>query len=171
MGVEMLFKYLSVLAGLAAIVGGLKVFYIFRSRAMRDLAAKWGLRYIGPAAPKWWNPSHPKISPPLPAYFSVACPPGRPFRQVWNVIEGQQDGVPVRIFDSVVGAYKGGAPCTYIACQTEQNPFGMLASSDRVTQKHGWTFLYGVWFLFFSWTMGIRRLDNHLSKLRGGRLT
>ena len=58
------------------------------------------------------------------------------------------------IFDGVIGEYKGGAPCTVIACQTEKNPFGIVSSPYRLIQSPGWTFVHGVWFLWFSWTMG-----------------
>ncbi len=161
----MLLKYLLMLAAVSLIFGALRIVHMFRARAMRALAARWGLRYIGPPAPKWWNPSHLKISPPLPGWFSQFHPSGRRIRQVWNVIEGRQNGVPVLIFDSVVGQYRGGAPCTLIACETEQNPFGTVSSPDRVIQSHGWTVLHGVWFLHFSWTMGIEGLDNHVKEL------
>ena len=149
-------------------LGVVRIIHLFRARAMRTLATTWGFRYIGPLAPKWWNPRHPKLSPPLPVWFSRAClPPGT--RQVWNVIEGQQNGVSVLIFDGVIGA-RGGAPRTFIACQTEQNPFGIVTSPDRLIQSHGWTVLHGVWFLWFSWTMGIQRLGHNV-KLRVGTAT
>jgi hypothetical protein len=166
-----LLKFLLVPATVLLIFGVVRIIHMFRARAMRAFAARWGFQYIGPPAPKLWNPSHPKISPPLPAWFSLACHPcGRRIRQVWNVIEGQQNGASVLIFDSVVGEIKGGAPCTLIACQTEQNPFGIVTSPDRVIQSDGWTVLHGVWFLQFSWTMGIKRLGDYVNKLRVGSI-
>jgi hypothetical protein len=161
-----LLKFLQLLALLTLIFGLVRIIHMFRARAMRSLAARWGFQYIGPHAPKWWNPSHPKISPPVPAWFSLVS--GRRIRQVWNVIEGQQNGVSVLIFDSVIGEFKGGAPCTFIACQTEQNPFGAVTSPDRVIQSRGWTVVHGVWFLWFSWTMSTKRLDDYANKLRFG---
>jgi hypothetical protein len=164
-----LLKFLPVLAVLTLVFGAVTIIHMFRARAMRILAARWGFQYIGPAAPKWRNPSHPEISPPLPVWFSLAChPSGKRIRQVWNVIAGQHNGVSVLTFDSVIGRIKGGAPCTLIACQTEQNPFGVVASPDRAMRSDGWTVLHGVWFLQFSWTMSIKRLDNYLNKLRVG---
>jgi hypothetical protein len=163
-----LLKYLPVLAGLTLILGVLRINAMFRARAMRAFAARWGLQYIGPVAYRWFNPSHPKISPPLPAWFSQACHPyGRGIRQIWNVIEGQQSGVSVLIFDGIIGV-KGGSPCTFIACETEQNPFGINISSDHVIQSGGWTILHGVRFLLFTWTMSITRLDNYMNDLRTG---
>jgi hypothetical protein len=151
----------------AVVLGVTKIFLVFRALAMRAFAARLGFQYIGPSAPKWWHPSHPKVSPPLPGWFSLAChPSGRQITQVWNVIEGHQDGVSVFIFDSILGQSRGSAPCTVIACQSEQNPFGVVAPPDRVIQSGGWTAVHGVWFLFFSWTMGIPRLDRYAKKLR-----
>ncbi len=147
-----------------AVLAVVRIVHLFRARAMRAVAAKWGFRYIGPSAPPrwWWNPSFKTDSPPVgTTHFH---PPGFAIRQVWNVIEGQRDGIPVLIFDSIMGS-KGGQPCTFIGCKTEQNPFGMVTSADRIIQSHGWTVLYGIWFLWFSWTMGIKRLDDHLGEL------
>ena len=164
-----LLKFLPVLAVVMLVFGVTKIFHVFRTLAMRAFAARWGFQYIGPSAPKWWHPSHPKVGPPLPGWFSLAChPSGRRITQAWNVIEGHQDGVSVFIFDSILGQGRGSAPCTVIACQTEQNPFGIVAPPDRVIQSGGWTAVHGVWFLFFSWTMGIPRLDDYVNRLRVG---
>jgi hypothetical protein len=143
------------------ISGGMQIIHRVRARAMRAFAAKWGFCYIGPPAPKWWNPSHFEITPPLPHWTSSFAG----IRQVWNVIEGQRNGMSIFICDSVIGS-KGGAPCTLIGCQSEQNPFGTVGAADRVVQSHGWTVLHGVWFLWFSWTMGIKRIDHHVNELR-----
>lgn len=156
-----LLKILDVVVLVALLQAVMKIVHMLRSRAMRALADRWGFRYIGPTAPKLWNPLHPKLSPPLPPSFFVDFRLlGFCVRQVWNVIEGEQNGVSVLIFDSVHGS-RGGSPVTLVACHTEQSPFGTL-SADRVVQAHGWTVLYGVWFLWFSWLMSVRRLDNHL---------
>lgn len=161
-----LLNFLSVLAGVSLILGVVQIIHLFRARAMRALAARWGFQYIGPPAPKLWNPSHLRSVPLSRLGFPLVHPSGRRIRQAWNVIEGQQNGVSVLIFDSVLGEIKGGAPCTLIACQTEQNPFGIVISPDRVIQSNGWTVLHGVWFLQFSWTMGIRHIEDYVSKLR-----
>jgi hypothetical protein len=161
-----LLKFLSVLATVLVLLGVVGVIHMFRARSMRALAARWGFQYIGPPAPEWWNPSNLEISPPMPVWISSLYLSGIRMRQIWNVIEGQRNGISVLIFDSVIGQYKGGQPCTLIACQTEKNPFGMVTSPDRLIQSHGWTVLHGVWFLWFSWTMGINRLDNYVNKLR-----
>jgi hypothetical protein len=163
-----LFRFFQVLAGIGFVLGAVRLFHVLRGRAMRVLAARWGFQYIGPSAPpSWlWNPAHFKVSHPLPAWLSSFYPSGRRIRQVWNVIEGQQNGVSILLFDCIVGEYKGGTPCTVIVCLTEQNPFGTVESTDRLTQSHGWTVLHGVWFLWFSWLMSFQRLNNHLDALR-----
>ena len=163
-------NFLLIVAVVSLILGLVRIMHMFRGRAMRAFAARWGFQYIGPPAPPqwWWNPSHLEIRPPLPNWISRFNPCRVRIRQVWNVIEGNANGVTVLIFDSVIGQYKGAQMCTLIVCKTEQNPFGMVTSTDRVIQSHGWTVLHGVWFLWFSWTMGIRRLDDHLNKLVSG---
>jgi len=166
MAAVILLRYLLMLAAVPLISVGLRIMHLFRARAMRNLAARWGLQYIGPAAPRWWNPSRLRISPPLPNWLSQFRPSGRRIRQVWNVVEGEQNGVTILIFDTIVGQYRGGAPCTMVACQTEQNPFGMVSSRDRVIQSYGWTVLHGAWMLWFPWTMSIKRLDNYVMELR-----
>lgn len=135
----MLVKLLWALAIVSLIAGVARIVHFFRSRAMRDFAARVGFEYIGPdAPPNWlWNPSHLHIHPPLPTWISHFHPCGQRIRQVWNVIEGKRNGVSVLIFDCVIGEYRGGHPCTVVACQTEQNPFGTITSADRVLSTHG----------------------------------
>lgn len=166
-----LLKFLPAFAVLTLIVGVVRVSLMFRARAMRALAVRWGFRYIGPPAFRWWGfPPVPKIRPPVPVPFSLAWWPANKIRQVWNVIEGQQEGVSVLIFDSFIGIGRAGVYRTFFACKTEQSPFGTDTSPDRVVQSHGWTILYRVpRFLeapWATWTMGIKRLDNYVKELR-----
>lgn len=150
-----------------------RIVHMFRGRAMRGFAARWGLQYLGPTAPPkwWWNPPHFKSEPPLPSWISRFRPCGQRIRQVWNVIEGHQSGISLIIFDTVIGEYKGGHPCTLIVCQTEKNPFGNVTSGNRVVQSHGCTILHGTWFLWFCWTMGTKRIDDHMNALRASQKT
>lgn len=101
--------FFQIAMGLVVILGAIRTMHMFRGRAMRALAARWGFRYVGPPAPPkwWWNPRHLKISPPLPSWIAHFHPSGQRMRQIWNVIEGQQNGVQLLIFDSVIGEYKG----------------------------------------------------------------
>jgi hypothetical protein len=152
----------SFLVTIALILVAVRIMHFFRARSMRRFASRWGLRYLGPTAPPqwWWNTPRAKIPSPLPGWISHLG-----VSQAWNIVEGENNNTSVFIFDGVVGTVKS-HPFTYIACHTEQSPFGMSTSGEPVTQIHGWTVLHGVWFLWFSWFMGIGRLDKHLSNLR-----
>ncbi len=152
-------------------------FYFIRGRAMRAFAAKTGFEYIGPETPPNWlrNPDHLHIQPPLPGWISHLHPGERRIRQVWNVMEGKINGISVLIFDCIIGEFKT-APCTILAAQTEHDVFGVGAPVDsafqsRITQSHGWTVVHGTWFMWFSWTMGTKRIDNRLNQLRGAPIS
>src|SRR5260370_1488186 len=110
----------------------------------------------------------PRDQSPSSGFVFPSLLPGRQIRQVWNVIEGQQSGVSVFIFDSYLAKVKG-TYCTFIACQTEKNVFGIDTSKYRVIQSGGWAALYRVPFLqILPWTMSIQRLDDHVNRLRVG---
>ncbi len=157
-------KFLPVVTVLALLFGVVAILFMFRARSMRALAARWGFQYIGPSAPSFWGfRSFPKVRLPLPASFPRAGYPVGEIKQVWNLIEGQQNGVSVLIFDGVVGQR---TYCTFIACQTKQNPFGMDTLPNRVIQSGEWTVLCRVRYLQIPWTIGIRRLDDHVNKLQ-----
>jgi hypothetical protein len=160
-----LLKVLPVFAVLALLFGVVSLLFMFRARAMRAFAARLCFQYIGPAAPKWGLPSFPQIRP---VSFPLAGYPADEIRQIWNVIEGRQNGVSVLIFDSVIG--KGiGTYSTFIAWQSKQNPFGSDTVSNRVIHSGGWTALYRIPVLqVIPWTMSVQRLDDHLNKLRVG---
>jgi hypothetical protein len=142
----------------AAAFGSLQIFHQLRARAMRALAARWDFRYLGPPPPKWWwGRTRPIARPRISTGLRIT--------RVWNVIEGKKDGFTVLIFDVILGDGRGGQPSTLIACQTEGNPFETSTSAIRVLKKDGWTVLYGVWFLWFCWTMSVKRLDRLISQL------
>lgn len=158
----MLIKLLWVVVGLSLLLCLVRLVHMLRGRRMRSFAATRGFRYIGPPAPSqwWWNPSRLEIHPPLTR--SALC--GFQARQVWNVIEGNVQGVTVFIFDSIWGS-KGGQPLTLIACKTEKDPFVVVTSADQVAQSRGWTVLRGVSFLGFTWTMSVNRIGRHLDNI------
>jgi hypothetical protein len=164
MGDVRLQNLLSLLFMLSLILGAVRIFHWFRGRAMRALAAKWGFQYIGPSAPPswWWNPPFKSSSPAVGTFHSH--PPVSGIRQIWNVIEGQRNGIAVLIFDGIWGS-KGGQPCTYIACKAEEDPFAADTLREHVVQSHGWTVLSGVRLLWFSWIMRVRRIDYHVNGL------
>lgn len=158
---------LKIFAMLIAIYGAVQVFYTARTRAMRSLAARWNFRYVGPPPPRWWWPvKHPIVRPPVPSWVSHLTLSGQRITRVWNVVEGAKDGMTIVIFDVVLGEHRNSHPCTLIACQTELDPFQGRASVDRVLEDHGWMVLHGVWFLWFSWTMRVSRIDKHIRNLR-----
>jgi hypothetical protein len=158
------FHLLLVAATVALILGVVRIAHMLRARAMRAFAGKWGFRYVGPPAPPkwWWNPPFKSGSPAVGTFHFH--PPQSGIRQIWNVIEGQRNGIAVLIFDGIWGS-KGGQPCTYIACKAEQDPFAADTLREHVVQSRGWTVLSGVWLLWFSWIMGTRRIDYHVNGL------
>jgi hypothetical protein len=125
------------------IVGMLSVIMIFRARAMRTLAARWGLEYIGPPAPKWFG--FAKVKPRLP--ISRNWYPDNEIRQVTNVIEGECSGVQVIIFDTLLNIGRG-AYGTFIACRTESSPFEKDARGERVLKSPDWRILYNATALY-----------------------
>lgn len=152
---------LNIVFVVVAILVAVRIMHFFRARAMRRLASRWGLQYIGPTAPPqwWWNTSRPIIPAPLPGrFFQLGV------SQAWNIVEGKNNGASLFIFDGLSEGFRS-QPCTYIACQTEQSPFPITTSVEPVVQIRGWTVLHGVSFLWFSWLMGIGRLDRHLNYL------
>ncbi len=147
--------------GVAAILGALRMMYFLRARAMRRLASRWGFQYLGPTAPpRWWDISRPKVRAPLPGRLCSNLG----IAQAWNIIEGKYNGTTLFIFDGLSVGYNTQGR-TQIACQTEQNPFPLTTSAETVSQIRGWAVLNGVWFLWFSWMMSIRRLERHLRYL------
>lgn len=160
-----LLKFFPAVAVVALLFGVVTILFVFRARSMRALAARWGFKYVGPRAPSFWGfRNFRKVKTPVP--LPHACQLVGEIRQAWNVIEGQQNGVSVLIFDSVIW---GRTYCTFIACQTKRNTFGMDTSLDRVIQSGEWTVLYRVrWLQIIPRTMSIQRVDDHVNKLRFG---
>jgi len=95
----------------------------------------------------------------------------REVKQIWNVIEGQQSGVQVLIFDAYIGASKGSFR-TFLAIKSEHSPFGMDTRRDCIVQSNGWMILIRVPFPlevpWATWSMGIRNLERCLNALRAG---
>jgi hypothetical protein len=129
--VVMLLKIFYALAMVAVVIGTLRAFYMFRAGAMRALATKWGLQYLGPPAPTSRNPFQLDPTTRVPAWISHFKPSGWHISAVWNVMEGKRNGVTIHIFDCVLGENRNSHPCTLIACQTEQDPFGVVTWPDR----------------------------------------
>jgi hypothetical protein len=132
-------------ATLALLFGAVSSLFIVRARSMRSLAARWGFRYVGPRAPSFWGfRDFRKVKPPVP--LPGACHLVGEIRQAWNVIEGQQNGVSVLIFDSVIW----GAPTALLSrpnrtesirneyCARSRNSVGGMDSalSSSVASDH-----------------------------------
>ena len=134
---------------LAVIFGAVKVVLFKRRRSMRALASRLGFQYHGSK---------------LPNSFSMSCYPADEIAKAWNVIQGQRNGIDVLIFDSLVGKGKP-VYCTFIAGHTESKLFGTDVSPERLACSSGWTALYRIRFLQIPWTMGIKRIEEHLTSL------
>ncbi|MEA2539752.1 MAG: hypothetical protein QOH35_1118 [Acidobacteriaceae bacterium] len=151
-------NWLTAALTLAAAIGSLQIFHQIRARAMRALAARRDFRYLGPPPPSWWwRRSRPTTRPPIPTGLRIS--------RVWNVTEGKKDGFTVLIFDAILGEGRGAQFCTLVFYQTEWISFEPSTQAIRVLKKQGWTVLYGVWFLWFCWTMSVKRLDRLISQL------
>ena len=146
---------LLVLTVLAASLGWFYSVQFFRVKSMRALAGKLGFRFV---------------DRPLPAYFTMDCDPfdGKPL--VWNVIEGQRNGINVLVFDSIVRGGKGFYR-TFVAVQTEGEPFPRdgTFSSGKILRSNGWTALYQNWYglgQLVGWTMTVQRIEECITNLR-----
>ena len=114
---------------------GVFVFYVlhtserYRANAIRALATRSGMHYLGNALPKSLGLS------------------GTPFHRVskvWNVIDGEPRGTRVMAFDCQVGAGKGSWRRTVIAVETDGNVIGHLLVQHDMTldRSGGWQVLY-----------------------------
>jgi hypothetical protein len=157
--------FLPSVAVVTLLLGVVSILFMFRARSMRAFAARWGFKYVGPRAPSFWGFYYfRKVKPPIPLPYASHLV--GEIRQAWNVIEGQQNGVSVVIFDSAIW---GRTYCTFIACQTERNPFGTDTPPDRVIQSGGWTVHYRIrWPSIIPWTLSIQRLNDHVNELLVG---
>jgi hypothetical protein len=169
-----LLKFLPAFAAVGLVVGVVRISLMYRARAMRDLASRWGLQYFGPSAFRWRYSFGPhflsltKIEPAVPVPFSLGWWPANEIRQIWNLIEGQQGGVSVVVFDCFIGEGRG-MYRTFFACKTEDNLFVVDKRRDRVIHSDGWTILHRTPFPlevpWSTWSIGIQRIEDHLSKL------
>ena len=170
MTTETLLHWLPALGAIAVVGGGVRTSLLFRARAMRAFAERWHLQYVGPATFSWRLLFAKSMRPPVPIPFSLDWM-AKEIKQIWNVVEGQQSGVPVLIFDAYIGASKGSYR-TFFATKTEDRPFGIDTRRDCVVQSNGWTILIREPFLleisWATWSMGIRHLEQRLSNLRVG---
>lgn len=165
-----LVKWLPALGAIPVMVGYVRIITLFRARAMRGFARRRDFHYIGPSAWSWGLLLAQARKPPIPIPFSLNWTSGE-VKQIWNVIEGQFDGVPVLIFDAFIGASKGRYR-TFFAANTERTPLGIDTRRERVVQSNGWTIHVRLPFPlelpWATWSMTIGYLEHRLDTLRTG---
>lgn len=109
-----------------------------RTSAVRALASRMGFQYLGSEMPK-------------SLAFSKA--PLDQITSVWNVIDGECEGIRVVAFDCRIGTGEGSWRRTVIAAQTDRNVFGTKTKGDlfrailsdralTVDRSGDWTFMY-----------------------------
>lgn len=148
---------MSLFAAVLTILAVLAVIYIpaaFRVRALRALAARWGLRYMKKKLPEAFAIDRRKF-----LYHWMVDP-----KTVTHVIAGDCRGRQVVIFDSMAPG-KGNMRCTVLAIQTENNPFEAEADPWKVVQSKGWFALWRTGFLQVPWTMSIGEIEDRLGQI------
>jgi hypothetical protein len=107
---------------------------------------------------------------PSSALVSACHPYGKRVTHVWNVIEGHQNGVSVSFSTALSGRKRQQALHYYrVPDRTESLRDSHVTRSRNSVS--GWTVVHGVWFLHFSCTMGVERLDRYVKELRVGSVS
>jgi hypothetical protein len=96
--------------------------------------------------------------------FEMRCQPANVISRVWNVIDGERNGIRVLIFDSTVFEGKG-RYCTFVATLTSENLFESDSSREKIAQCSGWTAAYRIRFIQIPWTLSITRIEELLNNL------
>lgn len=147
------------------ITGGVRLLYRRRAQTMRALARTWGFQF-SEGNPSIWGQRDTGCA--MPAEFRMMGYPATMIKSIWNLIDGQKDGIRVLIFDSILGVagkrYRG-MYCTVIATQTSENLFGNTGSRERISQSNGWTALSYTRFIQVPWSLSVRRIEEHLSSV------
>ena len=144
-----LLAILPVAALLALAYGTFRTLRFFRDRDMKALAAKWGFTYKSRA---------------LPESFQMHCYPANCIMTAWNVIEGQQNGVRILIFDSTMGEVKG-VYCTFVATTGPKSVFMAEVAGEKVVEASGWSAVYRKRFLQIPWTLSVSRIEHRLNEV------
>lgn len=114
---------------------GLIVIYVlytsqrYRADAIRDLAIRSGMHYLGSA---------------LPGSLTLEGTPFHHFFKVWNVIDGEPHGTRIMAFDCQVGIGKRSWRRSVIAAEGERNVFSSVPlHPDMAINRTGrWKILY-----------------------------
>jgi hypothetical protein len=146
---------------------GIKYLYRSRATAMRALAARWSFQYSD-GDPRMWSAG--RIDSPslivlkMRTAFEMRCQPANVISRVWNVIDGERNGIRVLIFDSTVFEGKGRYR-TFVATLTSENLFESDSSREKIAQCSGWTAAYRIRFIQIPWTLTITRIEELLNNL------
>jgi hypothetical protein len=151
------YSYTVFLIALALI--GLKYLYRFRAVAMGALATRWSLRYS--------TGDQRIFGGRRPVHYPIAFKnPGFAISRIWNVLDGERNGIRVVIFDSLIGEGRGARACTLFATQTGENLFNGLSWGEKIAQRSGWTVVYRIPFIRIRpWTLSITRIEALLNNL------
>jgi hypothetical protein len=114
---------------------GLFVFYVlhaserYRADAIRALATRSGMHYLGKA---------------LPRSLTLEGTPFHSFSKVWNVIDGEPRGTRIMAFDCQVGVGKRSWRRSVIAVEGDGNVFSNVPLHPDMTIDHSgrWKILY-----------------------------
>ena len=136
--------------------------YRYRASAMRALAAGWNLQYSD-GDPRIWRAGRIETVG-HPTGFKMRCYPANEIGRMWNVIDGERNGMRVLIFDSTIGEGKGNY-CTFVAVQSGEKLFKSDGSRQRIVQCSGWTAAYQLSFTQVPWTMSVYEIEQLLSSL------
>jgi hypothetical protein len=92
--------------------------------------------------------------------------PWNSITRAWNFIEGEKNGVKVLIFDSTLGSGRGkGIYSTFIAVNTDKNPFEYVGPELKIAHSNGWTALYRLRFWQVPWTLSIRCIEEYVENV------
>ena len=155
--------FLSLLSILVSIFVGIKYLYRSRATAMRALAARWSFHYSA-GDPRIWGGRRSPVQ--YPTGFKMKCYPVYAMSRMWNVVDGERNGIRVLIFDSMIGTGKGARCCTLVATQTTETLFKSVSSREKIAQRAGWTAVYRISFIGIRpWTFSITRIEELLNNL------
>jgi hypothetical protein len=136
------------------VLGAVYGLIAFRTHCMRELASRWGLRYLGRQLPETFVMDRRRF-----LYHWIVDP-----KMVSRVIAGELNGSDVVIFDSSAPG-RGNTRCTVLAVQTERNPFAAEEAPWKVTSSKGWFALWRTGWLQIPWTMSIAQIEEHLNQI------
>ena len=144
-------RLLPSVALLATIFGLIGLVVAYRNRAMRALAKRWRMCFLGKQLPKTFSMDRRHF--PFHGALKLT--------RIYNVISGERNGREVVIFDSTFGGSHG-YYCTFFAVRAESNPFDFDPTPWKLIQSKGWFALCRTRFLQIPWTMNIKEIENHL---------